>query len=178
MNGITKDRLLVPVIMLLLCGILIKWIKPRREELKAAFFTSLIIAAGDYILEIAAGKLNLWHYHGEFMFLGLPPDMFADFVFLVLFLCLGWIYFKRKGARQAALYKLVLFFVLGTYALLHNKRALDLGFITFSEKITYGTIWYTIGCYVLLGFLLAGALFLYEIILSRISRKHTTGGEA
>lgn len=162
MNGITKDRLLVPVIMFLLCGVLIHWIKPRREELKAAFFTSLIIAAGDYILEIAAGKLNLWHYHGELLFLGLPPDMFADFVFLVLCLCLGFIYFQRKGKASAAMYIIILCAFMGTYGILHNKRAMELGFITFSEEFQYGTFAFFAGSYLLLSCLVLTTLFVYS----------------
>lgn len=162
MDTIAKDRMAAPVIMAALFFVLCFFIKPQKKELKAGAITALSISVSDYLFEILAGKLNLWHYHGGFLFLGLPLDMFVDFFFLSLCVCLGMVYFKRKGRTHVILYALALFIFLGSWGVFHNKRAIEMGFITFTKEITFGTAWFIMGNYVLLGFLVFLIMLTHE----------------
>lgn len=164
MNTLTIERIFAPVILGIFCYLLFYFIKPQKKELYSAVKTGLSIAVLDYILEIFANKLELWHYNGKFLFLGLPVDMFLDFSLVVTNICLGYIFFKRKSKIIKIAYIFFLCIALGLWGIYHNKEAMEMGFVTFSEKLSYGTIWFISGNFILLSLTILSAIFIYELI--------------
>jgi len=97
MNSATTERIFAPIILIIFCCLLFYFIKPQKKELHSAIKTGLSIAFLDYTLEIIADKVGFWHYNGKFLFLGLSVDMFLDISLVATNICIGFIYFKRKG---------------------------------------------------------------------------------
>lgn len=162
MDKLTIQRIVIPIFLGITCLFLQRVIKLEKNEKKAALLTGLCVAVLDYAFEIIAGKINLWHYNAKFLFLGLPPDMFFDIMFLCILMCLGFIYFKRKSNKAAFMYAVILSFCLGTVGMLHNKMAMNYGFVTFAPWIKYSTVWFITGNYVLLAFIVSATLFVYN----------------
>ncbi len=160
MDKLTLQRIIIPIFFAAGCVFLQRLIKPEKNEAKAALLTGFCVAALDYAFEIFAGKINLWRYHAKFIFLGLPPDMFFDIMFLCTMMCMGYVYFKRKGL--GFMYAVILSLCLGTWGTFHNKMAVDMGFMTFAPWAGYGTPWFIAGNYVLLGFIVSLTLLIYK----------------
>lgn len=160
MDKLTLQRIIIPIFFGATCLFLQWLIKPEKNEAKAALLTGFCVAALDYAFEILAGKINLWRYHAKFLFLGLPPDMFFDIMFLCAMICFGYVHFKRRD--RGFMYAVILSLCLGTWGMFHNKMAVDMGFMTFAPWAGYGTIWFIAGNYALLALIVSLTLFTYK----------------
>lgn len=123
---------ILPIVVILL-------FKPTRKEIKCGILAGVFMAVVDYILEVYAGTLGLWHTHGGFQVLNVPLDMVVSFVFFGWGFCLIYSLFKklRYHALARAIFTVIL---AGICTSADYTTTKFFGFLTFGVGFTWGHV--------------------------------------
>ncbi len=140
-----------------LAAVMAWWARPTAQESQAALLTGIVMAAGDFVYEGIMVALDVWRYHGPFMLLGLPVDMFWDFVLLGFTFSLSLALFRgwEEATRARVVYIVLGSLALGSWAWFRNSVAADQGFVTFAKPIDRDTPLFILGNYGFMALLLA-----------------------
>ena len=146
-------------------------VKPERPQQRAALATGVTLAVMDYALEFLADRLGIWRYHLQGTFLGLPPDLAADFFLLGYSFCLLYVAYSRRltGRATVAVFVVASGGVLGTVAFAHNRVAAAEGFVSFAPGFGPGDPWFAPGHYALMTAAAAAIVWAYRYALRRLS---------
>ena len=156
------------------------WARPTGNEIQAALLTGIVIAVGDFFYEGIMVARDVWRYHGPFMVLGLPVDMFWDFVLLGFTFSLSLALFRgwKDPLRARVAYVSLGSLALGSWAWFHNSVAADQGFVTFAESIDRDTPLFIVGNYGFMALLLAVIAALNAAFLGGLSRRPSRAGRS
>ncbi len=142
-----------------------------RKELRSALMVAAILGALDVLVEGVLGALGVWRYHLSLSIAGVPVDLFVDFFLIMLALCMGYAalgHVRAAGAMRAA-YLLATTLVVGSWAIVHNRSAVEEGMITFAPGVDVDTPWFIAGNYLTIAAAIGGLALAYRYLSSRSS---------